>query len=152
MDRIIRIIAVAVLCISSVIMLESWADNQVLDSKKIVVEIDYGDVRSSRTIEALRAKDRTILEVLQTVATVETHPVGQYVFVISIDGVKGKRGETAWYYTVDGKSAGKLAYSNVLNDAGHIKWVYKKDICSWRVDRKPNLLEGGEKNENLRRF
>ncbi|MCK4249427.1 MAG: DUF4430 domain-containing protein [Candidatus Omnitrophica bacterium] len=144
MGRITMIIAVAVLCVSSVITLESWADNQTLDGKKNVVEIDYGDIRPSRTFEVPWVKDRTVLEVLLIVATVETHPVGQYVFVFSIDGVEGKRGEMAWYYTVDGKSPGKLAYSNVLDDAKHIKWVYKKDVCSCKVDGKPNLLKKGD--------
>jgi len=138
MVRIVKLIVVVVLCIASITALESRADNQTShmndDSKSIVVEIDYGDLRPSRTVEASWVKDRTILEVLQTVATVETHPVGQYVFVVSIDGVKSKRGEMAWYYTVDGESADKLAYSNVLDGMEHIRWVYKKDVCSGKVD------------------
>ena len=138
MGRIVKLIVVAALCILPVTTLELWADNQTShvngDSKNIVVEIDYGDVRLPRTVEVSWVKGRSALEVLQTVATVETHPVGQYVFVVSIDGVKGKRGETAWYYTVDGESADKLAYSNVLDDTKRIKWVYKKDVCSGKVD------------------
>jgi hypothetical protein len=86
-----------------------------------------------------------VLEALQTVAAVETHPVGKYVFVTSIDGVKGTRGETAWHYTVDGESPGELAYSKVLAGTEHVTWVYKKDVCSWKVDNKPNpLKEGGD--------
>lgn len=139
MGRIARLIAVVVLCISSAAILESWADSQSSyandDSKNIVVEIDYGNIRPSRTVEVPWVKDRTILEVLQAVATVETHPVGQYVFVISIDGVEGKRGEMAWYYAMDGKLADKLAYSNALdNNVEHIKWIYKEDTCSKKVD------------------
>lgn len=140
MGRIARFIAVVILCISSVTILELCAENEIPyvndDSKNIVVEIDYGNVRPSRTVEVPWVKDRTVLEALQTVATVETHPVGQYVFVISIDGVEGKRGEMAWYYVVDGKSVDELAYSNVLdNSVDHIKWVYKKDTCSGKVDK-----------------
>lgn len=143
MGKIFRISSVAILCILSVITLESWAKDQISSvvnegSKKIVVEIDYGDVRPSRTVEVHWVKNRTVLEALQTVATVETEPVGQYVFVTSIDGVKGKRGVMAWYYTVDGKSAHELAYSKVLNEAERIGWVYKNDVCSWKVDGKPN--------------
>ena len=138
MGRIVRLVAVVVLCISSAAILESLAENQISyvndDSKNIVVEIDYGDVHPSRTVEIPWVKDRTVIEILQTVATVETNPVGQHVFVISIDGVEGKRGEMAWYYRVDGEPADKLAYSNVLNDVERIKWVYKKDDCSWKVD------------------
>ena len=138
MGRIVRFVAVVILCISSVAIFESYADNQTSciddNRKNIVVEIDYGDIRPSRVVEAPGVKGRTALEVLQTVATVETHPVGRYVFVVSIDGVKGKRGETAWYYTVDDKSADKLAYSNVLDDTERMRWMYKKDVCSGKVD------------------
>jgi hypothetical protein len=139
MSRIARLIALVILCISSAVALVSWADEQSscvgAASKNIVVEIDYGEVRPFRTVEVPRIKGRTALEVLQLAAEVKTHPVGQYVFVISIDGVEGKRGEMAWYYTVDGKSADKLAYSNIVGDnVGHIRWVYKKDVCSRKVD------------------
>lgn len=138
MRKIAGIIAVAVLCISSVFALRSWSDDRISDGKKIVIEIDYGNVHSARTVETTWEKNRTALEILQTVATVETHPVGKHVFVVSIDGVEGKRGEMAWYYTVDGKSPSKLAYSNVLDDARRMKWIYKKDVCSWKVDGKRN--------------
>ncbi len=139
MDRIARFVVVVALCISSVTILESWVGNRTSyaneNNKSIVVEIDYWNVCPSRTVEVPWVKDRTVLEALQTVATVETHPVGQYVIVTSIDGVEGKRGEMAWYYTVDGESADKIAYSNVLNnDMEHIKWVYKQDVCSKKVD------------------
>lgn len=148
MGRIGRFIVAVVLCFSSATILESWAANQIShvnnENKKIIVEIDYGDIRPTRTVEVPRIKGRTALEILQVVAEVKTHPVGQYVFVVSIDGVEGKRGETAWYYTVDGKSADELAYSNVLNDAERIRWVYKKDVCSWKVDGKPDFLKGGD--------
>lgn len=142
MSRMVKIIAVVALFISSLAISGSWADNRPSGSKKIVVEIDYGDLRPSRTAEAPWIEGRTVLEVLQTVAIVETHPVGQYVMVTSIDGVKGKRGEMAWYYMVDGKSAEKIAYSKIANDAEHIKWVYKKDVCSWKVDSQNTLKEG----------
>lgn len=139
MSRIDRLIVAVILCVSSMTIVESWADREVShvndDSKNIVVEIDYGGVRPSRTVEVSWLKGRTVLEVLQTVAEVKTHPVGQYVFVVSIDGVEGKRGQMAWYYTVNGKSADKLAYLNVIDDnASHVKWMYKKDVCSGKVD------------------
>lgn len=145
------IIAVVVLYILSIFAFTVQAENQkasVSDKgKKITIEIDYGSVRPSRTVEIPLVKGKTALEVLQTVAVVETHPVGQYVFVTSIDGIAGKRGEMAWYYTVDGKSPKELAYSKVINGTEHIKWTYKKDVCSWRVDGKLNQPEkgGGQK-------
>lgn len=138
MYRIAVVIAAVILAFSSSGALGLCEDNQILHlnggSKNVIVEIDYGGLRPSRTVEVPWVKDRTALEVLQTVAKVETHPVGQYVFVISIDDVEGKRGEMAWYYTVNGKSADKLAYSNTVNDACQIRWVYKKDVCSKKVD------------------
>ena len=137
MSRIARVIAVVALCILSVTTVKSWADNQASfvdeNKKSVAVEINYGDLRPSRTVEVPRAEGKTVLETLQVVATVETHPVGQYIMVTSIDGVEGKRGEMAWYYTVDGESADKIAYSKKVDDAKHIKWDYKKDVCSEKV-------------------
>lgn len=148
MDRIVRLIAIVILCISSVTILKSWADTQTSyvneNSKSIVVEIDYRDIRPSRTAKIPRVNGKTALEVLQAAAKVKTHLVGQYIFVVSIDGVEGKRGEMAWYYTVNGKSADKLAYSNTLNDnVNHIGWIYKKDVCSMEVDGEINSREEG---------
>lgn len=105
---------------------------------KIVVEIDYGSARPSRIVELPSEKGKTALEVLQRIAIVETHPVGQYVFVTSIDGVKGARGEMAWYYTLDGKSPKELAYSKVLQGSERVKWIYKNDVCSRTVGDERN--------------
>lgn len=139
MGKIFRIIAAVIFCASLAFTLEAWAKNQGSDinSKNIAVVIDYGNVQASRTIEVPSLKGRTILELLQTIAEVKTHPVGQNVFVTSIDGVEGKRGEMAWYYTVDDKSPGKLAYSKILDGTERIiKWAYKKDVCSKESGRK----------------
>jgi len=112
--------------------------------KKITVEIDYGStIRPVRVVEVPLVKGQTVLELLERVASVETHPVGDHVFVTAIDGVEGKRGETAWYYKVDGQSPKELAYSKVLGDEKTIKWIYKKDHCSWRVDGTPEPKEEG---------
>lgn len=149
MVKIVRIIAVAAFCILSSVAVAAQAGDQSAyvneGTKKIVVEIDYGNVRPSRIVEIPSVQGKTALQVLQTVATVETHPVGQYVFVTSIDGVAGRRGEMAWYYTIDDKSPGELAYSKVLHGTQRIKWIYKKDVCSWKVDGKLNPpKEGGD--------
>lgn len=134
MNRIVSIFVVVILavCVMNQIL---FADEE---SKNIVVEIDYGDIRPSRTVNTSYREGMSALELLQTVSKVETHPVDQYIFVVSIDGVYGKRGDMAWYYTVDGKSADKLAYLNPLNNAKRIKWVYKKDTCSEKVDKPPH--------------
>jgi hypothetical protein len=149
MRRRIGIVAAVVFCILLAIAFATQAENRKASVNesvgKVTLEIDYGSVRPSRTVEVPQVKGKTALEVLQIVAVVETHPAGQYVFVTSIDGIAGKRGEMAWYYTVDGKSPKELAYSKVINGTEHIKWTYKKDVCSWRVDGKLNPPEkGGE--------
>lgn len=149
MGKIVSIIAVVIFCISSAVALEARDENQGVyineNNKKIIVEIDYGNIRPSRTAEVPSVKGKTVLEVLQTVAIVETHPVGQYVFVTSIDGVHGERGGMAWYYTVDDKLPGELTYSKVLDGAERVKWSYRKDVCSWKVDGRPNTpKEGGD--------
>lgn len=140
MKRIVWFAVVVVLSVLSLVVLEAYAVDSAwlskAQSKKTVIEIDYGGIHTSRTIEVPSEKGNTALELLQAVAEVKTHPVGGYVMVISIDGIEGKRGEMAWYYTVDGKSPGKVANSNVLNGEHHIKWEYKKDICSPKVDKK----------------
>ncbi len=105
--------------------------------KKINVVIEYGNGQPSRTVAAAVRPGQTVLGILQTVATVETHPVDQYVFVTAIDGVQGKRGEMAWYYTIDGKKADKLAAAKVVADqTKQITWSYQKDVCSCTVDKK----------------
>jgi len=105
--------------------------------KELVLTIDYGKGKHARTLRIPLVKGKTVLETLQTVAVVETQPVGRYVFVTAIDGVQGKRGEMAWYYTIDGKGAGELAYTKVLEGTeGTMQWVYTKDVCSWTVDGK----------------
>lgn len=105
--------------------------------KKVKVVIEYGNGRPSRSVEAAVTPGETVLGVLQTVASVETHPVDRYVFVTGIDGVQGKRGEMAWYYTIDGRSPEQLAVAKVVDEqVGQITWTYRQDVCSCTVDTK----------------
>ncbi len=107
----------------------------VCASDKMKVGIDYGDTREIREAETKWTEGVTALEVLESVAQVETHQVKDYIFVTSIDGVKGKRGDKAWYYEINGKRADKLAFRRVLNKNDSTKWIYKKDVCSPKVDK-----------------
>ncbi|MFH2137359.1 MAG: DUF4430 domain-containing protein [Candidatus Omnitrophota bacterium] len=135
MNRSLKLIAMVLVGMLAVTA-QAAVEKNSADSK-IVVEIDYGKALSPRTVEVPRVKDRTVLEILQTVARVETHPVGEHVFVTGIDGVNGKRGDMAWYYTVNGKSADCLAYSKPVDDSiNYIGWEFKKDVCSEKVDNK----------------
>ncbi|MEN7973176.1 MAG: DUF4430 domain-containing protein [Verrucomicrobiota bacterium] len=100
----------------------------------IALKIDYGTEKPARTIQVPFKKGQTALEILQHAATVETHAVAQHVVVTAIDGVAGSRGKTAWYYTINGKSAKKLAISTIIDKPCHITWIYTKDRCSCTVD------------------
>ncbi|MFC1467516.1 DUF4430 domain-containing protein [Verrucomicrobiota bacterium] len=104
----------------------------------IALKIDYGTQQPARSVQVPFKAGQTALEILQRAATVETHPVGKYVFVSGIDDVKGKRGDMAWYYRINGQPAKKLAFFNIINKPCHITWIYTKDRCSATVDgRQP---------------
>jgi hypothetical protein len=142
MERMAKVIPFLFVCFLSRVAM--GAQGEILNppgksiKRETIVKIDYGDMKPSRTVRISAEKGKTVLEMLQTVACVETHPVAGYVFVTGIDGVKGKRGEMAWYYTIDDKAPGELAYTRVLDGTeGAIQWFYKKDVCSWTVDGKP---------------
>ena len=107
----------------------------VCASDKMKVGIDYGGTHETREAETKWTEGVTALEVLQSVAQVEIHQVKDYIFVTSIDGVKGKRGDKAWYYEINGKRADKLAFRRVLNKDDSTKWIYKKDVCFSKVDK-----------------
>lgn len=109
------------------------------DSKgiRVTVEIDYGGKKPAAKTDVTWDQPRiTALQALQAAAEVKTHPLGKYVFVSSINQVEGKRGDMGWYYKVNGKSCGKLAVWNELEDGDTVTWIYKKDVCSETVDKK----------------
>lgn len=74
----------------------------------------------------------TALTALQQAATVSTHPVGNYVFVNTINDIKSERGVTAWYYTVNDCSTGTLAINFPVKPGDVINWIFKEDVCSPR--------------------
>jgi hypothetical protein len=107
----------------------------VCASDKVKVGIDYGNAHQFRETEAQWKEGITALEALQSVAQVETHQADDYVFVTSIDGVKGRRGGMAWYYEINGKRADRLACERVLNKDESTRWIYTRDVCSPNVDK-----------------
>jgi hypothetical protein len=107
------------------------ADNP---KKDVVIVINYGKERAPKQFSMEWSNNLTALDALQSVIPVETHPVGKYIIVTSIDGVKGERGVMAWYYTINGKSVGKVAYSQLVSVGDTIQWNYTKDVCSGKVD------------------
>lgn len=145
MERTAMVIPFLFVCFLSRVAVNAQAENLDIPretvTKETVVKIDYGGMKPSRTVRIPTEKGKTVLQMLQTVARVETQPVASYVFVTAIDGVEGKRGEMAWYYTIDDKSPEELAFTRVLDGTEDaVQWVYKKDVCSWTVDGKPQSL------------
>lgn len=96
--------------------------------------VDFGESKPGLTLDITSNHRLTALEVLQHATVVETHPVGKYVFVSAVDGVRTIRGDKAWYYEVNGTSPGVLAINNRLSDGDTVCWIYKKDVCSKNVD------------------
>ena len=125
-------LAVAVLFAS---LYSGCSSAQEVPAFKITVSIDYGSARSGRDTLITSDRQLTALEALQYAAKVETHPVGHYVFITSIDGVEGQRGVMGWYYEVNGQPSKTLAINNTLKNGDILCWIYKKDVCSIKVDK-----------------
>ncbi len=102
--------------------------------KKVTVEISFGESKPVKTVTIDCQKKLTALEALQLAADVETHPVGNHVFVIAIDDVVSTRGEMAWYYRINGEEPVKLAINQSVKAGDTISWRYVKDVCSATVD------------------
>ena len=102
----------------------------------VKVEINYGEVKEARTIDVPWESGMTVLDALMHAANVSTHPVDNYVFVVAIDSVEGKRGVMAWYYEVNGKHPKELAITHKVKAGDTITWLYTKDVCSATVDGK----------------
>lgn len=98
------------------------------------VIVDFGGERSLKETNIKVNRQLTALEALQYAAVVETHTVGEYVFVSSVDSVQSIRGKKAWYYKVNGESPKVLAINNHLSDGDTLLWIYKTDVCSPTVD------------------
>ncbi len=103
-------------------------------AKFVTVEINYGEQKAAETIQVECFDSMTALEALMHAADIKTHPVGQHVFVTSIGGVEGVRGDKAWYYKINGEGSKKLAISQPVKAGDTISWRYVKDVCSCTVD------------------
>lgn len=127
----IRIIFIAIL----LSLLCTGLNAQRAYEMDVVVKIDFGGVKEAKKVKVSSDHGLTALEALQYAAEVNTHPKENYVFVDKVDGIKGERGKMGWYYEVNGKSPEKLAIKNELSNGDEVRWIYKEDVCSRKVDK-----------------
>jgi len=126
-------------CLMLAVLQSAYASDEpaeVIVARHIAMEIDYGKGRPTRVAQHIYREGETALDILKAVAEVETHYAGIYNMVVGIDGVRGVRGDMAWYYRVDGKPAKQIAATFVPDGVDTIRWVYKTDVCSGTVDNK----------------
>jgi hypothetical protein len=102
----------------------------------ITVNIDFGGKTENIEMTVNFKNDITALEALMHTATVQTHPVNNYVFVDEINGIENIKGKNAWYFTINGKPAKTLAIHCNLAKGDVVKWIYKKDVCSKTIETK----------------
>lgn len=117
-----------------IVLLASFSLVTKAVEKSVTVKLNYGAQKEIKTVQIPFTTGMTALEALMHAAEITTHPLKDYVFVISIDGVKSKRGEMAWYYKINGQSTHKLAIHKTINEGDVITWLYIKDVCSGTVD------------------
>jgi hypothetical protein len=100
-----------------------------LFGQNMQIDINYGGVKNARTINTEYKAGESALAVLSRVAKVKTKKVGDFVFIVSIDGVVGKPQKMGWFYTVDDKGADKTASSYILTNEKSMRWEYHADNC-----------------------
>ncbi len=108
--------------------------NSVSSDFAAKVIVDFGGEKPMKETNIKISRQLTALEALQFAAVVETHTIGEYVFVSSVDSIRSVRGKKAWYYKVNGESPKVLAINNHLSDGDTLLWIYKADVCSPTVD------------------
>ncbi|WKZ15787.1 MAG: DUF4430 domain-containing protein [Candidatus Jettenia caeni] len=104
-------------------------------NRNVTVEIDSGGLHQNREVEIPWKQGITALEVLQSVAKIETQQKGEHFLVTSIDKVEGQVGDKVWYYHINGKRATSFANTCILNEGDRMKWEYAKDVCSCMVNK-----------------
>jgi ABC-type Fe3+-hydroxamate transport system substrate-binding protein len=94
------------------------------------VIINFDEKKPEKKVAVSWREGFTALRALQHAATISTYPVGDYVFVTEIDGIKSERGEMAWYYTVNDEATRNLAINYNVEPDDVITWNFRKDVCS----------------------
>ncbi|MBN1768912.1 MAG: DUF4430 domain-containing protein [Prolixibacteraceae bacterium] len=106
------------------------------DNEKVSVLIEFNGANQNIIKEISYTENLSALDALLYVATVQTHPVNNYVFVDEINGIENIKGKNAWYFTVNDKPAKTLAINCNLSKGDVVKWIYKKDVCSKTIETK----------------
>ena len=101
----------------------------------IDIEIMYGGEKEPRMVKTTYKNGDTALETLSKAAKVKTKKVGGFLFVTSIDGVASSPKKMGWFYSVDGKSADKIASTNTLVNAKNMRWEFHTDNCLSGADK-----------------
>jgi hypothetical protein len=98
--------------------------------EKVTIEIDFGGEKTNETHQIDWYEGMTAMTALQSVATIESHPIQNHIFVTTINGIRTNPGEMAWYYTVNSESQRVLSFRNPVKSGDIIWWIYKKDVCT----------------------
>jgi hypothetical protein len=106
------------------------------NKNEIKVIIDFGGETENIEKSVSFENNITALKALLHTATVQTHPINDYVFVDAINGVENIKDKNAWYFTINGKPAKTLAIICNLAKGDVVKWIYKKDVCSKTIETK----------------
>ena len=102
-----------------------------LHAKNIItIKVNYADKKPAETFQVKWQEGMTALIAVQSCASVTTHPVKDYIFIRTINGVSTVIGKRAWYYTVNDESTDTLAFRYFLKPGDTVEWIYKKDVCS----------------------
>lgn len=105
--------------------------------EKVTVTINYGEEKLSQAFQVNWQEGMTAMLAVQSCANVTTHPVKDYIFVSTINGISTVAGKKAWYYTVNNESTHKLAFRYPVNPGDTVEWIYKKDVCPAIKQKQP---------------
>lgn len=98
----------------------------------VTLVLDYGTLRPKETHVLPWEEGLTVQLALQHCASVETHPVGKWIFIQSINGLHSQKNGKVWYYFVNTSRGDKMAYRYVLSDGDLVEWRYLENVCSGR--------------------
>lgn len=90
----------------------------------VTVGIDFGARRYYETKTVSWKEGMTVLNALQSAIRLETRPMGDDIYVTSIDGVAERKDEKGWLFDVNGKMGDTFANKTPLNPGDYVRWNY----------------------------